>query len=153
MQGHARQIAYSGEFLQNVVHWWREWQTTPILLPEKPMNSMRRQKDMTSEDEPTRSEGVQYATGKEQRNSCKKNEKAGSRWKYHSVVAMSFGKSQVRCYKEQYCIGTWKVRSMNQDKLDVIKQEMARVNIDILGISELKWTGLSKFNSDDHYID
>ena len=114
---------------------------------------MRRQKDMTSEDEPTRSEGVQYSTGKEQRTSCKKNEKAGSRWKCHSVVAMSFGKSKDPCYKEQYCIGTWKVRSMNQDKLDVIKQEMARVNIDILGISELKWTGMSKFNSDDHYID
>ena len=60
--------------------------------------------------------------------------------------------SQVRCYKEQYCIGTWNVRSMNEGKLEVVKQEMARVNIDILGISELKWTGMCKFNSDDHYI-
>ena len=59
-------------------------------------------------------------------------------------------RSKVQCCKEQYCIGTWKVRSMNQDKLEVVKQEMARVNIDILGISELKWTGISKFNSDDH---
>ena len=56
-----------------------------------------------------------------------------------------------RC-KEQYCIGTWKVRSMNQGKLEVVKQEMARVNVDILGISEQKWTGIGKFNSDDHYI-
>ena len=60
--------------------------------------------------------------------------------------------SKVRCYKEQYCIGTWNVRSMNQGKLEVVKQEMARVNVDILGISELKWTGMGEFNSDDHYI-
>ena len=59
---------------------------------------------------------------------------------------------KVRCCKEQYCIGTWNVRSMNQGKLEVVKQEMARVNIDILGISELKWTGMGEFNSDDHYI-
>ena len=60
--------------------------------------------------------------------------------------------SKVQCYKEQYCIGTWNARSMNQSKLEVVKQEMARVNIDILGISELKWTGMGEFNSDDHYI-
>ena len=61
-------------------------------------------------------------------------------------------KSKVQCCKEQYCIGTWNVRPMNQGKLRVIKQEMTGVNIDILGISELKWTGMGKFNSDDHYI-
>ena len=60
--------------------------------------------------------------------------------------------SKVRCYKEQYCIGTWNVRSMNQGKLGVVKQEMARVNIDLLGISELKWTGMGDFNSDNFYI-
>ena len=60
--------------------------------------------------------------------------------------------SKVQCYKEQYCIGTWTVRSMNQGKLEMIKQEMAKVNIDFLGISELKWTGMGEFNSDDHYI-
>ena len=59
---------------------------------------------------------------------------------------------KVRYYKEQYCIGTWNVRSMNQGKLEVVKQEMARVNVDILGISKLKWTGMGEFNSDDHYI-
>ena len=59
-------------------------------------------------------------------------------------------RSKVRCYKEQYCIGTWNVRSMNQDKFEVVKQEMARVNIDILGISELRCTGMCEFNSDDH---
>ena len=60
--------------------------------------------------------------------------------------------SKVQCYKEQYCIRTLNVRSMNQGKLEVVKQKMARVNIDILGISELKWTGMGEFNSDDHYI-
>ena len=60
--------------------------------------------------------------------------------------------SKVQCYKEQYCIGTWNVRSMNQGKLEVVKQEMARVNINILGISKLKWSGMDEFNLDDHYI-
>ena len=59
---------------------------------------------------------------------------------------------KVRCCKEQYCIGTWNVRSMNQGKLAVVKQEMARVNTDILGLRELKWTRTDEFNSDDHYI-
>ena len=62
-------------------------------------------------------------------------------------------RSKVQCYKEQYCIGTWNVRSMNQGKLEVVKQQMARVNVDILGNSELKWTRVGEFNSDDHYID
>ena len=61
-------------------------------------------------------------------------------------------KVKSNCYKEKYCIGTWNVRSMNQGKLDVVKQEIARVNIDILAISELKWTGMGENNSDDHYI-
>ena len=65
---------------------------------------------------------------------------------------MSGGESKVRCCKEQYCIGNWKVMSMSQGKLEVVKQEMARANIDILGISELKWTGMGEFNSDDHCI-
>ena len=61
-------------------------------------------------------------------------------------------RSKIRCCKEQYCIGTWNVRSMNQGKLGEVKQETTRVNIDILGISELRWTGMGEFNSDDHYI-
>ena len=61
-------------------------------------------------------------------------------------------KSKVQCCKEQYCTEIWNVRSMNQGKSEVVKQEMARVNIDILGINEVKWTGMGKFNSDDHYI-
>ena len=61
-------------------------------------------------------------------------------------------RSKVRCYKDQYCIGTWNVRSMNQGKLEVVKQETARVNVNILGFRELTWTGIGEFNSDDHYI-
>ena len=68
-----------------------------------------------------------------------------------TVVDMSGGESKVQCCKEQYCIGTWNVRSMNQDKLDVVKQEMARVNIYILGISELKWMRMGEFNSEGNY--
>ena len=66
-------------------------------------------------------------------------------------MEVSRGESKVGCCKERYCLGTWNVRSMNQGTLEVVKQEMARVNIDIL-ISELKWTGMDEFNSDDHYI-
>ena len=68
------------------------------------------------------------------------------------VVDVTDDGSSVQCYEEQYCIGTWNVRSMNQGKLKTVKQEMARVNIDILGINELKWTGMGEFNSDDQYI-
>ena len=67
-----------------------------------------------------------------------------------TVVDVSGGKSKVQCCKEQYCTGTWNVRSANQGKLDVVTQEMARVTIDILGISELKWVRVGEFNSDDH---
>ena len=70
----------------------------------------------------------------------------------HPVVDVTDDGSKVQCCKEQYCIGTWNVRSMNQGKLEGVKQEMARVNVDILGISELRWTGMGEFNSDDHYI-
>ena len=70
----------------------------------------------------------------------------------YPVVDVTGDRSKVQCYKEQYCIGTWNVRSMNQGKLEVVKQEMARVKVDILGISKLKWTGMGEFNSDDHYI-
>ena len=70
----------------------------------------------------------------------------------YPAVDVTGDRSKVQCYKEQYCIGTSNVRSMNQGKLEVVKQQMARVNISILGISKLKWTGMGEFNSDDHYI-
>jgi len=72
--------------------------------------------------------------------------------KQHPVVDMTGDGSKVQCCNEQYCIGTWNMRSMNQGKLDVVKQEMASVNINILGIRELRWTGIGEFNSDHHYI-
>src|SRR5574337_910627 len=72
--------------------------------------------------------------------------------KQYPAVDVTGDRSKVRCCKEQYCIGTWNVRSINQGKLEVVKQEMARVNVDILGISKLKCTKMGEFNSDDHYI-
>ena len=95
---------------------------------------------------------TQYATGDQWRNNFRKNEETDPKQKQCPVVDVTSDGSKVQCYKEQYHIGTWKVRSMNQGRLEVVKQEMARVNIDILGISELKWTGMEEFNSDDHYI-
>ena len=83
-----------------------------------------------------RSVGVQYATGEEWRNSSRRDEEAEPKQKQRPAVDVSSSESKVRCYKEQYCIGTWNVRIKNQGKLEMVKQEMARVNIDILGISE-----------------
>ena len=80
----------------------------------------------------------------------RRNEESEPNQKQSPIMNQSGGKSKARCYKEQYCTGTWNARSMNQCKLDVVKQEMARVNINILRISELKWTGMGEFNSDDH---
>ena len=112
---------------------------------------MKRQKDVTLKDELLRSVGAQYAT-EEQKNSSRMNEEAEPKQKQHPIVDVIGDGSKVRCCKEQYFLGTWNVRSMNQGKFEVVKQKMARVNIDILGISELKWTGMGEFNSDDHYI-
>ena len=113
---------------------------------------MKMQKDRTLKDELLRSLGAQNATGEEWRNNSRKNEGMEPKQKQHPLVDVTGDGSKVWCCKEQYCIGTWNVRSMNQGKLKVVKQEMARVNINILGISELKWTGKGKFNSDDHYV-
>ena len=85
--------------------------------------------------------GAQYATRDQWRNNSRKNEGMEPKQKHHPAVDGTDDRSKVRCCKEQYCIGTWNVRSMNQGKLEVVKREMARVNINILGISELKWTG------------
>ena len=99
-----------------------------------------------------RSVGAQYATRVKWRNNSTKNEEMEPKQKQHPVVGVTGDRSKVRYCKEQYCVGTWNIRSMNQGKLEVVTQEMARVNIDILGISELKWTGMGEINSDDHYI-
>ena len=105
---------------------------------ENPMSRMRRQKDRTLNEELPRSVGNQYATGEEWRNNSRKNERMEPKQKQRLVVDVTGDGIEVRCYKEQYCVGTWHVRSMNQSKLEVIKQERARVNIVILGISDLK---------------
>ena len=119
---------------------------------ENPTNNMKRQKDRTLKDELHRSVGAQYATGDQWRNNSRKNEETEPKRKQHPAVDVTGDGSKVQCCKEQYCIGTWNVRSMNQGKLEVVKQEKARVNINILGICELKWTGMDEFNSDDPYI-
>ena len=116
------------------------------------MNSTKRQKDRILNDKLPRLVGSRYPTGDQWRKISRKNEEMEPKQKQHPVVDETGDRSKVRCCKEQYCIGTWNVRSMNQGKLEVVKQEMARVNIDILGISEQKWTGMGEFNSDDHYI-
>ena len=105
---------------------------------ENPMNSMKGQKDRTLKDELPRLVGAQYATGDQWINNSRKNEGMEPKQKQHPIVDGTGDRSKVRCCKEQYSIGTWNVRSMNQDKLEVVKQEMARVNVDILGISELR---------------
>ena len=113
------------------------------------MNSMKRQNDRILKEELPRSVGAQHATGDQWRNNSRKNEGMEPKQKQHPVVDVTGDGSKVRCCKEQYCIGTWNVRSMNQGKLEVVK-ETTRVNIDFFRISER--TGMGEFNSDDHYI-
>ena len=116
------------------------------------MNSMKRQNDRILKEELPRSGGAQYATGDQWRNNSRKKEGMEPKQKQYPAVDVTGDGSKVRCCKEQYCIGTWNVRSMNKGKLEVVKQEMARVKVDILGISKLKWTRMGEFNSDDRYI-
>ena len=108
------------------------------------MNSMKRQNDRILKEELPRSVGAQYSTGHQWRNNSRKNKGTEPKQK-HPVVDVTGDRSKVQCCKEQYFIGTWNVRSMNQGKLEVVKQEMARGNVDILGISELKWTKMGEF--------
>ena len=121
---------------------WSQW--AEHLLPEYllflnvPMNSMKRQKDWTLKDELARLLGTQYATGGQWRNNFRTNEGVEPKQKQHPVVNGTGDGSRVQCCKEHYCIGTWNVRSVNLGNLEVLKQEMARVNTDIVGISELK---------------
>ena len=119
---------------------------------ENLMNSMKRQNDRILIEELPRSVGAQYATGDQWRNNSRKNEGMEPKKKQYPVVDVTGDSSKARCCKEQYCIGTWNVRSMNEGKLEVVKQEMARVNANILGNKELKLTGIGEFNSDGHYI-
>ena len=110
---------------------------------------MKRQKDRTLKDEPPKLVGVQHATGGQRRNNSRKNEEMESKQKQYPVVDVTGDGNKVQCCKEPYCIGTWNARFMNQGKLGVVKQDMASVNVDILGIRKLKWTGMDEFNSDE----
>ena len=100
---------------------------------ENPMNSMKRQNGRILKEGLPRLVGTQYATGDQWRNNSRKNEGMEPKQKEYPAVDVTDERSKVQCCKEQYCIGTWNVRSMNQGKLEVVKQEMARVNVDIPG--------------------
>ena len=132
-----------------MVHWRREWQITSVFLPREPHEQYERQNDKILKEELARMVDTQYVTGDQWRDNSRKNEGMEPKQKQYPVVDVTGERSKVQCCKEQYCIGTWNVRSMSQGKLEVVKQEMARVNVGILGISELKWTGMGEFNSDD----
>ena len=110
---------------------------------ENPINSMKRQKYRTLKEELPRLVGAQYATGDQWRSKSRKNEGMEPKQKQHPVMDGIGERSMVGCCKEQCCIGTWNVRSMNEGKLEVVKQEMARVNVDILGNRQTKmdWNG------------
>ena len=116
------------------------------------MNSTKRQNDRILKEELPRLVSAQYATGDQWRNNSRRTERMEPKQTQYPVVDVTGDRNKVQCCKEQYCIGTRNVRSMNQGKLEVVKQEVSRVNINILGISQLKWTGMGEFNSDDHYI-
>ena len=123
-----------------------EWSGKPLQYSclENPMNSMKRQNDRILKEELPRSVGAQYATGDQWKNNSRKNKGIEPKQKQYPAVDVTGDGSKVRCCKEQYCIGTWNVRSMNQGKLEVVKQEMARVNVDILGIiqrTKMDWNG------------
>ena len=102
------------------------------------MNSKKRHKRQDTGRCTPRSVGAQYATGDQWKTNSRKNEETETEQKHHPAVDVTGDASKVQCYKEQYCVGTWSVKSMNQGKLEVVKQEMARVNINILGVSEVK---------------
>ena len=136
-----------------MVHWRKEWQTTSAFLPWEPHEQYEKAvSDRTLRDELPRSVGAQYATGDQWRHNSRKNEEMEPKQKQHPVVDVTGDRSKVQCCKEQYCIASWYVRSVNQGKLEVVKQGMARVNIYILGVGKLKWTGMGEFNSDGPYI-
>ena len=148
MQGHLRWMGHSEEF-------WQKESTRrgngnhSNLLPRKSHVQNEKAKNVTLEGELPQVRRYPVSIGEEQRaitNRFRKNEAAGPKCKWCSVVNVSCGESQDQSCKEQYCIGAWNVRSMNQGKLEVVKQEMARVNIDTLGFSQLKWLGMGEFN-------
>ena len=119
-----------------------------FILVKNTMNSMKRQKDRTLEDELPRSVGAQYATKDQWRNNSERMKgQSQSNNNTQLCVDVTGDRSKFQCYKDLYCIGIWNVRSMHQGKLEVVKQEMTRVNVDVLGISELKWVNLTQITT------
>ena len=104
------------------------------------MNSMKRQKDRILKEKLPRSVGAQYATGDQWRNNSRKNEETGPKQQHHLVVDVTGDGSKVWCCKEHYCIGTWNVRSMNQGKLEVVKQEKAMAAHSSTHAWKIPWT-------------
>ena len=151
VHGHPGWMGYSGEFWQDVVHWGKEWQTTPVFWPREPHKQYEWTKRYDTRTWASQVGRCPVCSWGRAEKSSRKNEGMAPKQKQFPVVDVNGDRSKVRCCKEQYCIGTWNVMSVNQGSLEVVKQ-MTRVNIDILGISELKWTGMGGFNSDDHYI-
>ena len=153
MKSHPRWMAHSKNFWQNVAHWRRERKTTPVFLLQE-LHEQHKEARRYSNGiwgPQVRRCPIRHWEGWRAITNCSKRMKRLCQ----SGTMLSCGCVwwwKVRFCKAQYCIGTWKVRSMNQGKLDLVMQEIARVYISILGISELKWTGMCKFNSDAHYI-
>ena len=131
---------HGGEFWQNMVHWKREWQTTSAFLSWEPHEQYENEKRRDMERWKPRLLGAQYTTREERRNSSWRNEEAESKQKWHPAVDVTGGESKVWWCKEQYCTITWNVRSMNQGTLDMVKQEMARLNINIRN----QWTKMDR---------
>ena len=127
-----RQMGHSEAFWKNVIHRRRKWQPTPVFLHREPHGHYEKAKRYDESLGHKMSGGERQATI----NSPSKNEASGPKWKHCSTVDVSGGEIKVWCWKEQYCIETWNVRSTNQGKFNIDKQEMARLNIDILGISD-----------------
>ena len=122
---HPKWVGHGGEVLQNVVHWRREWQTTSVFLPSEPHEQYEKANDRILKGELPRLVGAQQAAGDQWRNNSRKNEGMEPKKKQYPAVGLTCDKRKVQSCKEQYCIGTWNVRSMNQGKLQVVKQEMA----------------------------
>ena len=142
-------MGHGEKIWQNVVHWKREWQTTSVFLPWEPHEQYEKAKRFDTERWTPQVGRWPICYW---RNNSRKNEGTEPKQKQYPVVDVMDDVSKIWCHKQQYCIGTWNVRSTKQGNLEVVKQEMARVNINILGISKLKWTGMGEFNSNDHYI-
>ena len=117
-------MGHGGQYWQNVVHWRREWQTTSVFFPWEPHEQYEKTKREDTERWTPQVFGAQYATGDQWRNNSRKNEEMEPKQKQHPVVGVIGDGIKIQSCKEQYCIGTWNVKSMNQGKLEVAKQEM-----------------------------